>query len=89
MTGICFAYYCSGHGVSAFYRYLLMVTVVEGYGHATRVSALACHLLRFKGNNVKIHIVSSAPRHVFADSIALGALYRFAHIDPIIIQPLA
>ncbi|CAL1716937.1 unnamed protein product [Somion occarium] len=36
-----------------------------------------------------VHIVSSAPRHVFADSIALGAYYRNANIDPVIVQPLA
>ncbi|EPQ54215.1 hypothetical protein GLOTRDRAFT_94554 [Gloeophyllum trabeum ATCC 11539] len=36
-----------------------------------------------------IHIISSAPMHVFADSIALGASYRNADIDPVIVQPLA
>ncbi|KAF5365847.1 hypothetical protein D9615_010634 [Tricholomella constricta] len=30
-----------------------------------------------------------APQHVFADSIALGASYRYAEIDPVIVQPLA
>ena len=75
-----------------------------GYGHATRVSALSCHLLRLPAPPV-IHIVSSAPKHVFQDSIALGgnrlithtgthtdtlpALYRNADIDPVIVQPLA
>ncbi|KAI0707127.1 hypothetical protein C8Q76DRAFT_629102 [Earliella scabrosa] len=67
-----FVYYCSGHG----------------YGHATRVSAFARHLLSLE-NAPTIHIVSSAPKHVFADSIAVGALYRNAHIDPVIVQPLA
>ncbi|KAI0072755.1 hypothetical protein K474DRAFT_1667435 [Panus rudis PR-1116 ss-1] len=67
-----FVYYCSGHG----------------YGHATRVSAFACHLLNLDIQPI-VHIVSSAPKHVFADSIALGALYRNAHIDPVIVQPLA
>ncbi|EKM58428.1 uncharacterized protein PHACADRAFT_117373, partial [Phanerochaete carnosa HHB-10118-sp] len=67
-----FVYYCSGHG----------------YGHATRVSAFASHLLRLTPQPV-VHIVSSAPKHVFADSIALGALYRNADIDPVIVQPLA
>ncbi|KAF7289592.1 hypothetical protein HMN09_01321200 [Mycena chlorophos] len=69
-----FAYYCSGHG----------------YGHATRVSALASHLLRLEEDSrPTIHIVSSAPKHVFADSIAVGAKYRNANIDPVIVQPLA
>ncbi|TBU33505.1 hypothetical protein BD311DRAFT_684943 [Dichomitus squalens] len=67
-----FVYYCSGHG----------------YGHATRVSAFARHLLSLESQPI-VHIVSSAPRHVFADSIALGALYRNADIDPVIVQPLA
>jgi len=67
-----FVYYCSGHG----------------YGHATRVSAFACHLLALKPRQT-VHIVSSAPKHVFADSVALGALYRYADIDPVIVQPLA
>ena len=42
-----------------------------GYGHATRVSAFACHLLRLDPKPI-VHIVSSAPKHVFSDSIALG-----------------
>ncbi|KAH7925849.1 hypothetical protein BV22DRAFT_1128707 [Leucogyrophana mollusca] len=72
MDTLCFAYYCSGHG----------------YGHATRVSALARHL-RNLDPKPTIHIVSSAPRHVFEDSIELGALYRYAEIDPVIVQPIA
>ncbi|TCD72001.1 hypothetical protein EIP91_000133 [Steccherinum ochraceum] len=67
-----FVYYCSGHG----------------YGHATRVSAVACHLLSLSPQPI-VHIVSSAPQHVFSDSIALGALYRRADIDPVIVQPVA
>ncbi|EKM78647.1 hypothetical protein AGABI1DRAFT_128934 [Agaricus bisporus var. burnettii JB137-S8] len=74
MDTLVFAYYCSGHG----------------YGHATRVSAFARHLLSLPlTRRLTVHIVSSAPRHVFADSIACGALYRFAEIDPVIVQPLA
>ncbi|KAJ6545041.1 hypothetical protein DFH09DRAFT_1282173 [Mycena vulgaris] len=74
MPPLTFAYYCSGHG----------------YGHATRVSALAGHLLRLpEVNRPTVHIVSSAPKHVFADSVVLGALYRNANIDPVIVQPLA
>ncbi|KAI8980058.1 hypothetical protein BD414DRAFT_420926 [Trametes punicea] len=65
-------YYCSGHG----------------YGHATRVSAFASHLLRLDRRPI-VHIVSSAPKHVFSESVALGALYRNANIDPVIVQPLA
>ncbi|KAJ7168618.1 hypothetical protein C8R46DRAFT_1092164 [Mycena filopes] len=74
MAPITFAYYCSGHG----------------YGHATRVSALASHLLRLpEPDRPAVYIVSSAPKHVFADSILLGARYRNANIDPVIVQPLA
>ncbi|KAJ7822078.1 hypothetical protein B0H14DRAFT_1325836 [Mycena olivaceomarginata] len=74
MSPVTFAYYCSGHG----------------YGHATRVSALASHLLRLPElDRPAVHIVSSAPKHVFADSIGLGARYRNANIDPVIVQPLA
>ncbi|KAJ7240793.1 hypothetical protein C8J57DRAFT_1370706 [Mycena rebaudengoi] len=74
MSPLTFAFYCSGHG----------------YGHATRVSALTSHLLRLSGlEKPVVHIVSSAPIHVFADSIALGAVYRYANIDPVIVQPLA
>jgi hypothetical protein len=62
----------------------------SGYGHATRVSAFARHLLSVdEANRPVIYIVSSAPEHVFADSIACGARYRFAEIDPVIVQPLA
>ncbi|KAJ7471452.1 hypothetical protein B0H11DRAFT_2433424 [Mycena galericulata] len=77
MPPLTFAYYCSGHG----------------YGHATRVSALACHLLRLSEDGdkpqVQVFIVSSAPSHVFADSLELGAFYRNSFIDPVIVQPLA
>ncbi|CAK5268185.1 unnamed protein product [Mycena citricolor] len=67
-------YYCSGHG----------------FGHATRVSALASHLLRLPGPaRPVIYIVSSAPQHVFTDAVSLGAHYRSAFIDPVIVQPLA
>lgn len=67
-----FAYYCSGHG----------------YGHATRVSAFARHLINLD-SRMKIHIISSAPKHVFSDSISLGVFYRFAEIDPVVVQPVA
>lgn len=89
MDTLVFAYYCSGHGQFSqispeFHSYS------TGYGHATRVSAFARHLLSLRLNRrLTIHIVSSAPRHVFADSIACGALYRHADIDPVIVQPLA
>ncbi|TFK40211.1 hypothetical protein BDQ12DRAFT_602020 [Crucibulum laeve] len=73
MPPLSFAYYCSGHG----------------YGHATRVSAFTRHLLALQDERPTVYIVSSAPRHVFADSIACGALYRYAEIDPVIVQPLA
>ncbi|KAK6984219.1 hypothetical protein R3P38DRAFT_2662491 [Favolaschia claudopus] len=74
MPPLTLAYYCSGHG----------------YGHATRVSAMATHLLHIpESNRPVVHIVSSAPKLVFADSISLGAHYRNANIDPVIVQPLA
>ena len=59
-----------------------------GFGHATRVSAFACHLLSLEERH-SVHIVSSAPKRVFAKAIALGATYRNAEIDPVILQPLA
>ncbi|KAJ7592874.1 hypothetical protein C8J56DRAFT_780240 [Mycena floridula] len=60
----------------------------HGYGHATRVDAFASHLLN---NHEKptIFLVSSAPEHVFVDSISKGAVYRYAEIDPVIVQPVA
>ncbi|KAJ7285369.1 hypothetical protein C8J57DRAFT_1291312 [Mycena rebaudengoi] len=74
MSPLTFAFYCSGHG----------------YGHATRVSALTSHLLCLSElEKPAVHVVSSAPIHVFTDSIALGAVYRYANIDPVIVQPLA
>ncbi|KAF9260057.1 hypothetical protein L218DRAFT_933060 [Marasmius fiardii PR-910] len=75
MTPPIFVYYCSGHG----------------YGHATRVSALVSHLLRLPAQNrPEVHVVSEAPKHVFADSIVLGARYRYADwIDPVVVQPVA
>ncbi|KAI0303566.1 hypothetical protein B0F90DRAFT_1809352 [Multifurca ochricompacta] len=72
MSPLCFAYYCSGHG----------------FGHATRVSAFARHLLSLEESHT-VYIISSAPKRVFATSIALGAIYRNAEIDPVILQPLA
>ena len=59
-----------------------------GYGHATRVSAFATHL-RELDNPPTIHIISSAPKHVFEQAIGAGSLYRYAEIDPVIVQPLA
>ncbi|KAK6984221.1 hypothetical protein R3P38DRAFT_2662492 [Favolaschia claudopus] len=74
MPPLTLAYYCSGHG----------------YGHATRVSAMATHLLHIpESNRPVVYIVSSAPKLVFADSISIGAHYRNANIDPVIVQPLA
>ncbi|KAF7312622.1 hypothetical protein MIND_00276300 [Mycena indigotica] len=75
------AYYCSGHG----------------YGHATRVSALVRQILLLNGHtaakgfcwSVRVHIVSSAPKHIFREAIDVGAQYRNANIDPVIVQPLA
>ncbi|CAE6443821.1 unnamed protein product [Rhizoctonia solani] len=68
------AYYCSGHG----------------YGHATRVSAFASHLLEL-GPQFEVHIVSSAPKHIFSDCLKASehCHYRYAEIDPVVVQPLA
>lgn len=71
---LCLVYYCSH--------------LVPGYGHATRVSALTRHLLSLN-EELTVHIVSSAPKHVFADCIVEGAIYRYAEIDPVVVQPLA
>lgn len=67
------------------------LTHCVGYGHATRVSAFARHLLNLGDGEgqLVVYIVSSAPERVFADSIECGAKYRFAEIDPVIVQPLA
>ncbi|KAJ3889997.1 hypothetical protein GG344DRAFT_50497 [Lentinula edodes] len=75
MASSCYVYYCSGHG----------------FGHGTRVSAFASQFLSLpEEERPVVHIVSSAPSHVFCDSIALGARYRYADwIDPVIVQPLA
>ncbi|KAG9126580.1 hypothetical protein FRC07_002920 [Ceratobasidium sp. 392] len=68
------AYYCSGHG----------------YGHATRVSAFTKQLLEL-GDRFEVHIVSSAPSHIFSDCLKASehCHYRFAEIDPVVVQPLA
>ncbi|KDQ13570.1 hypothetical protein BOTBODRAFT_371100 [Botryobasidium botryosum FD-172 SS1] len=60
----------------------------HGFGHATRVSAFAAQLLSLQPAPA-IHIVSSAPSHVFANALARGARYRHAYIDPVIAQPVA
>lgn len=92
MSAVSFAYYCSGHGEYNVVRDCICLLITNpaapGYGHATRVSAFASHLLSLDPQPT-VHIISSAPKHVFADSIALGALYRYAEIDPVIVQPLA
>ena len=59
-----------------------------GFGHATRVAAFARHLLSLEESHT-VYIVSSAPERVFATAIALGAIYRSAEIDPVILQPIA
>jgi hypothetical protein len=91
MAGLSFAYYCSGHGKVNIHATLLTTTYVEyptGFGHATRVSAFASHLLSLTPQPT-IYIVSSAPKHVFSDSVALGAHYKHSEIDPVVVQPLA
>ncbi|KAH8117962.1 hypothetical protein DFH11DRAFT_1839473 [Phellopilus nigrolimitatus] len=60
----------------------------HGYGHATRVSAVTTYLCQMDCSPT-VFIVSSAPKHVFAQAVSYGALYRYAEIDPVIVQPLA
>lgn len=72
----------------AFDTEVICSDVYLGFGHATRVSAFARHILSLDESHT-VHIVSSAPKRVFATSITLGAIYRNAEIDPIILQPLA
>lgn len=89
---LCFAYYCSGHGKLSLRALANHDTYKKfsGYGHATRVSAFSRYLLSFPvGERPLVYIISSAPAHIFADSIQCGAQYRFAEIDPVIVQPLA
>ncbi len=88
MSPLCLAYYCSGHGVYGISVIHIGSNESLGFGHATRVSAFACHLLSLDESHT-VYIISSAPKHVFATAIALGAIYRKAEIDPIILQPLA
>jgi hypothetical protein len=58
--------------------------------HVQRVSAFAAHVLSLPiETRPTVHIVSSAPAHVFSDSIALGAYYRNSLIDPVVVQPVA
>ncbi|KAG0239458.1 hypothetical protein BGW41_007640 [Actinomortierella wolfii] len=59
----------------------------HGFGHATRVNQIITELL--KSGLHTIHIVSDAPRFIFQDVIALGAIYRNAKVDAGVIQPLA
>lgn len=72
------AYFCSD----------ILPVPVPGYGHATRVSAFASALLNLDPVPV-IYIVSSAPKHIFSQCTRVGAVYRYAEIDPVIAQPLA
>lgn len=62
--------------------------LVSGYGHATRVSAFTSALLSLDPAPV-VFIVSSAPGHIFSQCVGAGATYRYAEIDPVIVQPLA
>jgi len=91
---LCIAYYCSGHGIIAFFT---LVPTAHcfceiGYGHATRVSAFARYILAARtekeGKHI-VHIVSSTPQRIFDDVWDLGAKYRHAEIDPVIVQPVA
>lgn len=88
MPPLCLAYYCSGHGMCVCDSLSCYNGPLLGFGHATRVSAFARHLLSLEESHT-VYIISSAPKRVFATAIALGAIYRSAEIDPIILQPLA
>lgn len=52
------------------------------------MSAFASSLLSLDAKPA-IHVVSSAPPHVFSECINQGAQYRNADVDPVIVQPLA
>ena len=52
------------------------------------MSAFAAYL-RQTADTPTVHIISSAPKHMFDEAIASGALYRYKEIDPVIVQPLA
>ena len=90
MSPLIFAYYCSGHGKHFLLHFLFRKFIVSivGYGHATRVCAVATYLRQLHASPTVL-IVSSAPQHVFSQAIPSGALYRHADIDPVIVQPLA
>ncbi|KAF7981724.1 hypothetical protein HWV62_32321 [Athelia sp. TMB] len=52
------------------------------------IVVFASHLLALAPKPT-IYIISSAPKYIFANSVAAGAIYRFSEIDPVIVQPLA
>lgn len=43
------------------------------------------------GDHFEVHIVSSAPSHIFSDCLKASehCHYRYAEIDPVVVQPLA
>ena len=86
---MCLAYYCSGHGTYGIpFSTSCTYNETSGFGHATRVSAFARHLLSLEESHT-VYLISSAPERVFATAIDRGAIYRNAEIDPVILQPLA
>lgn len=93
MGGLCFAYYCSGHGKPS--EKLIIVRAVRSNRInwqvmlTQRVSLLLLVIFSTLKPRQTVYIVSSAPKDVFSDSISLGAMYCCAEIDPVIVQPLA
>lgn len=63
------------------------VVSFAGFGHATRVSAVVEAILDLNVN-IEITIVSTAPSYVF-NCLTKGAGYRYAEVDPVIVQPVA
>lgn len=61
--------------------------VLLGFGHATRVSAIVEAILDLN-TSIEICIVSTAPSYVF-NCLSKGAEYRYAEVDPVIVQPVA
>lgn len=64
-----------------------LIVLIEGFGHATRVSAIVEAVLELNAS-IEITIVSTAPSYVF-NCLSKGAEYRHAEVDPVIVQPVA
>ncbi|KAI8970062.1 hypothetical protein BDF20DRAFT_838459 [Mycotypha africana] len=59
----------------------------HGWGHATRANQIIIDLLKLPAKH-KVYVISTASSFIFQGVIELGALYRRAHIDAGVVQPL-